>query len=201
MGQLFSGRFLTCHIRPDRSPLDVNGMAPPATDASPQGHQAGQLRLRSGIGRHHCNLRCYVYRAVDEHGQIIDVYVSTKRDAEAARRFFHRALTTLKVTPSEVVTDKLPVCPRVLDDLLLAAGHHVEQHENNRIEGDHGRLKHRLRPHCSSDHRRARVHAKSPPRPLRNCHRNPTRATSRRCVHRTRPSDLTDGSVECPPAQ
>ena len=76
MGQLFSGRFLSGHIRPDRSPLDVNGMVPPATDASPQGHQAGQLRLRSGIGRHHCNLRCYVYRAVDQHGQIIDVLVS-----------------------------------------------------------------------------------------------------------------------------
>ena len=80
MAQLFSGRFLSGHIRPDRSPLDVNGMAPPATDASPQRHQAGQLRLRSGIGRHHCNLRCYVYRAVDQHGQVIDVLVSAHRD-------------------------------------------------------------------------------------------------------------------------
>jgi transposase-like protein len=89
---------------------------------------------------------CYVYRAVDEHGQVIDVLVSTRRDGDAARRFFRRALTTLKVTPSEVVTDKAPVYPRVLGELLPAAWHHVEQYENNPIEADHGRLKHRLRP-------------------------------------------------------
>ncbi len=47
----------------------------------------------------------YVYRAVDQHGQVIDVLLSTRRDAAAARRFFTRALRTLKVTPSEVVTD------------------------------------------------------------------------------------------------
>jgi hypothetical protein len=132
---------MTEFMRPDRSPLDVNGMVPPATDASPQGHQAGQLRVRSGIGRHHCNLRCYVYRAVDQHGQVIDVYVSARRDGHAARRFFRRALTTLKVTPSEVVTDKAPVYPRVLDELIPAAWHHVEQYANNRIEADHGRLR------------------------------------------------------------
>jgi len=79
MGQLFSGRFLSGHIRPDRSPYNVDGIAPPATDASPQGHKAGQLRVRSGIGRHHCNLRCYVYRAVDQYGQVIDVLVSVRR--------------------------------------------------------------------------------------------------------------------------
>ncbi len=147
MGQLFSGRFLSGHIRPDRSPLDVNGMVPPATDASPQGHQAGQLRLRSGIGRHHYNLRCYVYRAVDQYGQVIDVLVSVRRDADAARRFFRQAaMDTLKVTPAEVVTDKSPVYPRVLDEVVPAAWHHIEQYANNRVEADHSRLKHRLRP-------------------------------------------------------
>jgi transposase-like protein len=45
-----------------------------------------------------------VYRAVDEYGQVIDVLVSMRRDGDAARRFFQQALTTLKVTPSEVVT-------------------------------------------------------------------------------------------------
>ena len=87
-----------------------------------------------------------MYRAVDQHGQVIDVLVTPRRNAEAARRFFHRALTTLKVTPTEVVTDAAPVYPRVLDELVPAAWHHVEQYANNRIEADHGRLKHRLRP-------------------------------------------------------
>ncbi|WP_423790650.1 DDE-type integrase/transposase/recombinase [Micromonospora globispora] len=41
----------------------------------------------------------YVYRAVDQDGQVVDVLVSARRDA-AARRFFRRALSTLKVTPS-----------------------------------------------------------------------------------------------------
>ena len=88
----------------------------------------------------------YVYRAVDQHGQVIDVLVPARRDAHAARRFFIRALSTLQLTPTEVVTDKAPVYPRVLDQLVPAAWHHVERYVNNRIEADHSRLKHRLRP-------------------------------------------------------
>jgi transposase-like protein len=88
----------------------------------------------------------YVYRAVDQYGQVIDVLVSARRDADAARRFFARALATLKVIPSEVVTDAAPVYPRVLDDLVPAAWHHLERYANNRIEADHSRLKHPLRP-------------------------------------------------------
>jgi transposase-like protein len=88
----------------------------------------------------------YAYRAVDQHGQVIDVLVSKRRDGEAARRFFQRALTALKVRPIEVVTDAAPVYPRVLDELIPSAWHHVEQYENNRVEADHSRLKHRLRP-------------------------------------------------------
>jgi transposase-like protein len=53
----------------------------------------------------------YVYRAIDQDGQVIDVLFSTRRDAAAARRFFTRALRILKVIPSEVVTDAAPVYP------------------------------------------------------------------------------------------
>jgi transposase-like protein len=63
----------------------------------------------------------YVYRAVDQHGQVIDVLVSARRDAVAARRFFQRALRTLKVQPSEVVTDGATVYPAVLDELIPSA--------------------------------------------------------------------------------
>jgi len=59
---------------------------------------------------------------------------------------FRRALSMLKVTPSEVVTDAAAVCPGVLDELIPQAWHHVEQHANSPIEADHSRLKHRLRP-------------------------------------------------------
>jgi transposase-like protein len=92
----------------------------------------------NGVWRH-------VYRAVDQDGQAIDVLVSTRRDANAARRFLRRALATSKVTPSEVVTDAAAIYPAVLDELIQSAWHHVEQYANNRIEADHSQLKHRLR--------------------------------------------------------
>ena len=150
----------------------------------------------------------YVYRAVDQHGQVIDVLVSARRDGEAARRFFHRALTTLKVTPSEVVTDAAPVYPRVLDELLPAAWHHVEQYANNRIEADHGRLKHRLRPMRGlRTDRTAQVIIAGLAfmQNLRRGHyelatETPRGAASRRRVHRTRPSDLTRGLTRHQPA-
>jgi transposase-like protein len=86
-----------------------------------------------------------VYRAVDQHGQVIDVLVSARRDADAARRLFRRALSTWKVTPGEVVTDAAAVYPAVLDELIASPWHHVERHANNPIEADHRRLNHRLR--------------------------------------------------------
>ena len=53
----------------------------------------------------------YVYRAVDQHGQVIDTLVSARRDAHGTRRFFQQALSTLKVTPNEVVTDAAAIYP------------------------------------------------------------------------------------------
>lgn len=44
----------------------------------------------------------YVYRAVDEDGQVIDVYVSPRRDGGAARRFFDCALVTAVVATSNI---------------------------------------------------------------------------------------------------
>jgi transposase, IS6 family len=90
----------------------------------------------------------YVDRAVDQFGQVIDVFVSPRRDAKAARRCFEQAIGTTKVTPVEVVTDRAATYPIVLEDLLPTAWHRTEQYANNRVEGDHGRLKARLRPMC-----------------------------------------------------
>jgi transposase-like protein len=88
----------------------------------------------------------YVYRAIDQFGQVIDVYVSPQRDTKAARRFFERAIGTTKITPAEVITDQAPVYPAVLEDLLPAAWHRTDRYANNRVECDHGRLKARLCP-------------------------------------------------------
>jgi transposase-like protein len=88
----------------------------------------------------------YVYRAIDQFGQVIDVFVSQRRDVRAARRFFEQAIGTTKSRPIEVVTDRAPTYPIVLDELLPAAWHRTDRYANNRVEADHGRLKARLRP-------------------------------------------------------
>ena len=86
----------------------------------------------------------YLYRAIDQFGQVIDVMVSQKRDLAATRRFFTRALDHGS-SPIEVTTDRAAAYPRVLDELAPAACHVTEQYGNNPIEADHGRLKSRLR--------------------------------------------------------
>jgi len=74
----------------------------------------------------------YVYRAVDQHGQVIDVYVSHRRDTGAARTFFTAALA-VHDDPGEVVTDRAPALANVIEDLVPAALHNTGQHENNRV--------------------------------------------------------------------
>jgi len=144
----------------------------------------------------------YVYRATDQYGQVIDVLVSVRRDADAARRFFRRALATLKVTPTEVVTDAVAVYPGVLDELLPSAWHHVEQYANNPIEADHGQLKHRLCPmrRLRTDRQRrwslpGTLHAEPPARPLRARSRRPVCQPDGRNLYRTRSGDRTSGQT------
>jgi transposase-like protein len=69
----------------------------------------------------------YLYRAVDQHGQVIDVLLSKQRDTAAARRFFVRALRH-GPAPVEVATDKASPYLRVLHELVPAAGHMTEQY-------------------------------------------------------------------------
>ncbi len=87
----------------------------------------------------------YGYRAVDQQDQVIDVYLSARRDVAAARRFFTTALGA-HGAPAEVVTDLAPALERVVEDLLPTAFLNTDKHANNRVECDHGRLKARLRP-------------------------------------------------------
>ena len=138
----------------------------------------------SGLGRgsrkrgeNHRACSLLHYRAIDQFGQVIDVLVSQKRDLAATRRFFTRALEH-GPRPSEVTTDRAPAYPRVLDELLPAACHVMEQYANNPLESDHGRLKARVRPMRGLKRLRSarvikhrpRVHPKPPPRPLRTRH-------------------------------
>jgi len=86
-----------------------------------------------------------VYRAVDQHGQVIDVYLSKRRNVPAATTFFEMMLAG-RDRPRVVVTDLAAPLLRVVDELLPDVLHVTTQYGNNRIECDHGRLKARLRP-------------------------------------------------------
>jgi transposase, IS6 family len=59
----------------------------------------------------------FVYRAIDQFGQLIDVFASTRRDSTAARRFFERVIGTTKTRPVEVVTDRAPTYPLAVEEL------------------------------------------------------------------------------------
>ena len=86
----------------------------------------------------------YVYRAVDQHGQVIDILVSKRRNVPAATKFFETMLAG-RERPREVTTDLAAPLLRVVDPLPDALND-TAQYANNRIECDHGRLKARLRP-------------------------------------------------------
>ena len=79
----------------------------------------------------------YLYRAIDQFGQVIDVLVSQKRDLAASRRFFTQALKQ-SPRPAEVTTDRAPAYLRVLDELLPAALHVVEQYATDEIVNPSG---------------------------------------------------------------
>ena len=121
----------------------------------------------------------YLYRAVDQHGQVIDVLLSVRRDLAAARRFFPRALRAGTV-PAEVTTDRAPFYPRVLDELVPSALHTVGQYANNpggrswTAEGPAPADARTETASLSADSRgRSCLRAEFAPRPLRHRHRRP----------------------------
>ncbi|MCP4966051.1 MAG: DDE-type integrase/transposase/recombinase [bacterium] len=68
-----------------------------------------------------------MYRAVDQHGQVIDIYVSKRRNIAAARHFFATALSS-HGRPAEVTTDLDAPVLRVVDELIPEASHDTEQY-------------------------------------------------------------------------
>jgi transposase-like protein len=85
----------------------------------------------------------YVYRALDEHGQVVDVYVSAQRAAEDAAAFFRRAIEATGVVPTEVTTD-CAAYPPALAAVLPGVHHETGKGLQQRIERDHQHLKGRV---------------------------------------------------------
>ena len=81
--------------------------------------------------------RRYLWRAVDQDGDVIDILVTKRRDRRAAKRFFRRALEHQGQAPWQLITDKLrsySVAHRVIFPSVV---HRTGQHENNRAEVSH----------------------------------------------------------------
>jgi transposase, IS6 family len=92
----------------------------------------------------------YCYRALDQDGQIVDVYCSERRNTAADRTFFERPIAAASVTPEWVVTDKAACYPPALRALLPIAEHRCSKHLNNSLERDHGHLQQRVHPGAAS---------------------------------------------------
>ncbi len=88
----------------------------------------------------------YSYRAIDQDGQVVDVYFAVRRTAKAAQTCFERALAETGVSPKRVVTDKARGYPPALRAVLPDAKHRTSKYLNNGLERDHGHLKQRLYP-------------------------------------------------------
>lgn len=79
----------------------------------------------------------YLWRAVDQDGEVVDVYLQKRRDGAAAKRFFRRLLRNIGGEPRKIVTDKLRSYGVAHRELVPDAIHSTQQYENNRAEQSH----------------------------------------------------------------
>jgi putative transposase len=87
----------------------------------------------------------YLYRAVDQHGTILDILVQKRRNRQAAERFFRRLLHSNQYVPRVVITDKLRSYPAAARAILPSVEHRQHKGLNNRIENSHRRVRKRNR--------------------------------------------------------
>ena len=89
---------------------------------------------------------CYLYRAVDRDGNLIDAMLSEHRDMRAAQAFFRSAKATMGFRPDRVTTDGHGSYPRAIRSVLgKTVRHRTSAYLNNRIEQDHRGIKGRIR--------------------------------------------------------
>jgi putative transposase len=79
----------------------------------------------------------YLWRAVDQDGEVVDVYLQKRRDGAAAKRFFKRLLKKHHDEPRKIVTDKLKSYGVAHRELLPDSIHDTSQYANNRAELSH----------------------------------------------------------------
>lgn len=90
---------------------------------------------------------CYLYRAIDADGNLVDSRLSEKRDMEAAQQFFKQAVAVVGHAPEQVTTDGHTSYPRAIREIMGdAVQHRTNKYLNNALEQDHRAIKQRYYP-------------------------------------------------------
>ncbi len=79
----------------------------------------------------------YLWRAVDQDGNVLDILVQSRRNKQAARKFFRRLLKGLAYVPRVLITDKLASYSAAARDVLPGVAHRRHKGLNNRAENAH----------------------------------------------------------------
>ena len=79
----------------------------------------------------------YLWRAVDQDGEVVDVFLQAQRDSKAAKRFFRRLIKNHRDEPRRIVTDKLRSYGVAHRELIPNTIHDTSQYANNRAELSH----------------------------------------------------------------
>ncbi len=79
----------------------------------------------------------YLWRAVDQDGEVVDVFLQARRNGAAAKHFFRRLLRSHGNEPRKIVTDKLRSYGVAHRELIPETIHSTKQYENNRAEQSH----------------------------------------------------------------
>ncbi len=89
--------------------------------------------------------RQYLWRAVDQDGDVLDILVQSRRDRGAATRFFRKLLKTKGRVPQRLITDKLLSYGAAHRTVMPSVMHSTRQYENNRAEVSYQPTRHRER--------------------------------------------------------
>jgi putative transposase len=79
----------------------------------------------------------YVWRAVDQNGNVLDILVQSRRNKKAAKRFFRKLLKGLQYVPRVIITDKLRSYGAAKREILPGVEHRQQKGLNNRAENSH----------------------------------------------------------------
>ena len=81
--------------------------------------------------------RQYLWRAVDQDGQVLDILVQRRRDKHAAKKFFRKLLKGCRYVPQVIITDRLKSYGAAKREILPGVEHRQHRYLNNRAENSH----------------------------------------------------------------